>query len=141
MRPRSLVALDTDAHGYEGYVIDISRGFLCGERATPEQLRNDLTSKRRTLDVCKALANPTRLQIMGWLRDPAEHFATQTDPIEQVGVCVKQIQEKAGISQSTASQFMAVLQRAGLVESTGSASGPTTAATKRGSPSCPSCSD
>lgn len=70
------------------------------------------------LEVCKALANPTRLQIMGWLRDPTEYFAPQADPIEQVGVCVKQIQEKAGISQSTASQFMAVLQRAGLVEST-----------------------
>jgi DNA-binding transcriptional ArsR family regulator len=78
---------------------------------TPAQL-DDL------LEVCKALANPTRLQIMGWLRDPTEHFAPQTDPIEQVGVCVKQIQEKAGVSQSTASQFMAVLQRAGLVEST-----------------------
>ncbi|MHB8324472.1 MAG: ArsR/SmtB family transcription factor [Candidatus Dormibacteria bacterium] len=70
------------------------------------------------LEVCKALSNPTRLQIMGWLRHPTEHFAPQADPIEQVGVCVKQIQEKAGISQSTASQFMAVLQRAGLVEST-----------------------
>jgi DNA-binding transcriptional ArsR family regulator len=70
------------------------------------------------LEVCKALANPTRLQIMGWLREPAEHFAPQADPMEDVGVCVKQIQEKAGISQSTASQFMAVLQRARLVEST-----------------------
>lgn len=70
------------------------------------------------LEVCKALANPTRLQIMGWLRDPAEHFAPQADPMDKVGVCVKQIQQKAGISQSTASQFMAVLQRAGLVEST-----------------------
>jgi ArsR family transcriptional regulator len=70
------------------------------------------------LEVFKALANPTRLQIMSWLRDPTECFAPQADPIEQVGVCVKQIQEKAGISQSTASQFMAVLQRAGLVEST-----------------------
>ena len=69
------------------------------------------------LDVCKALSNPTRLQIMNWLRDPTEHFAPQADPIEQVGVCVKQIQEKAGISQSTASQFMLVLQRAGLVDS------------------------
>ncbi|PWW66837.1 ArsR family transcriptional regulator [Actinokineospora spheciospongiae] len=70
------------------------------------------------LEVCKALANPTRLQIMGWLRDPADHFAPQADPVEEVGVCVKQIQEKAGVSQSTASQFMSVLQRAGLVEST-----------------------
>ena len=31
---------------------------------------------------------------------------------------MKQIQEKAGVSQSTASQFMSTLQRAGLVEST-----------------------
>lgn len=70
------------------------------------------------LDVFKALSNPRRLQIMGWLRDPTEHFAEQADPIEEVGVCVKQIQEKAGVSQSTASEFMSVLQRAGLVEST-----------------------
>lgn len=70
------------------------------------------------VEVCKALANPTRLQIMGWLRDPSEHFAPQADPMDEVGVCVKQIQEKAGISQSTASQFMSVLQRAGLVQST-----------------------
>jgi ArsR family transcriptional regulator len=78
----------------------------------------DETQRVSLLEVCKALANPTRLQIMGWLRDPTEHFAPQADPMEEVGVCVKQIQEKAGISQSTASQFMTVLQRAGLVEST-----------------------
>jgi ArsR family transcriptional regulator len=78
----------------------------------------DETHADDLLEVCKALANPTRLQIMGWLRRPAEHFAPQADPMEKVGVCVKQIQEKAGISQSTASQFMSVLQRAGLVEST-----------------------
>ena len=70
------------------------------------------------LEVFKALANPTRLQIMSWLRDPAQHFAPQADPMDEVGVCVKQIQEKAGISQSTASQFMSVLQRAGLVQGT-----------------------
>ena len=69
------------------------------------------------LELCKALANPTRLRILGWLRDPTVHFEPQADAIEEVGVCVKQIQEKAGISQSTASQFMATLQRAGLVES------------------------
>ena len=70
------------------------------------------------LDVFKALANPKRLQIMVWLRDPEAHFSPQPDPMDEVGVCVKQIQEKAGISQSTASQFMSVLQRAGLVQST-----------------------
>ncbi len=76
------------------------------------------TGPEDLLELCKALANPTRLQIMGWLRDPAEHFAPQADPLDEAGVCVKRIQEKAGISQSTASQFMSVLQRAGLVQST-----------------------
>ena len=32
-----LVALDTDANGYEGYVIDVSRTFLCGRKPTTEQ--------------------------------------------------------------------------------------------------------
>jgi len=32
-----LVALDTDANGYEGYVIDVSRTFLCGSKPTIEQ--------------------------------------------------------------------------------------------------------
>lgn len=32
-----LVALDTDANGYEGYAIDVSRTFLCGSEPTTEQ--------------------------------------------------------------------------------------------------------
>jgi Xaa-Pro dipeptidase len=35
--PGDLVGIDTDANGYEGYVIDVSRTFLCGDTATPEQ--------------------------------------------------------------------------------------------------------
>jgi Xaa-Pro aminopeptidase len=35
--PGDLVGVDTDAHGYEGYVIDVSRTFLCGDRPSPEQ--------------------------------------------------------------------------------------------------------
>jgi Xaa-Pro aminopeptidase len=35
--PGDVVAVDTDANGYEGYVIDVSRTFLCGERPTSEQ--------------------------------------------------------------------------------------------------------
>jgi Xaa-Pro aminopeptidase len=35
--PGDLVGVDTDANGYEGYVIDVSRTFLCGEEASPEQ--------------------------------------------------------------------------------------------------------
>jgi Xaa-Pro dipeptidase len=35
--PGDLVAVDTDAYGYEGYVIDVCRTFLCGRRPTPSQ--------------------------------------------------------------------------------------------------------
>jgi ArsR family transcriptional regulator len=68
------------------------------------------------LDALKALANPTRLAIMRWLRDPDANFPPVDAPREH-GVCLKQIYERAGVSQSTASQFMAVLQRARLVRS------------------------
>ena len=35
--PGDLVGVDTDANGFEGYVIDVSRTFLCGDDALPEQ--------------------------------------------------------------------------------------------------------
>lgn len=66
--------------------------------------------------VFRALANPTRLSILAWLRDPSS-FPEQDVPAEESGVCLKHIQARAGLSQSTASQFMAVLERAGLVTS------------------------
>jgi len=66
--------------------------------------------------VFKALSNPTRLAILRWLREP-NSFPPQDQPADEVGVCAKHIQARAGISQSTASQFMAVLQRANLVTS------------------------
>jgi ArsR family transcriptional regulator len=69
------------------------------------------------VEICTALSNPMRLQIMGWLKEPARHFDPQPDPVDEVGVCLKQIQEKAGVSQSTASQYMQTLQRAGLITS------------------------
>jgi Xaa-Pro aminopeptidase len=37
VQPGDLVGVDTDAHGYEGYIIDVSRTFLCGDHPTPEQ--------------------------------------------------------------------------------------------------------
>lgn len=65
----------------------------------------------------KALGHPTRLAILGWLKEP-ESFPPQNRPAAEVGVCLKHIQARAGVSQSTASQFMATLQRAGLVTCT-----------------------
>lgn len=68
----------------------------------------------------KALANPVRLQIMDWLRDPHGEFA-QWEPIadrDDVGVCVSHLQAKSGLAQSTISSYMAILERADLVRST-----------------------
>lgn len=64
----------------------------------------------------KALANPARVRILGWLKDPGS-FPPQLEPAEEVGVCLKHIQERAGVSQSTASQYMSALQAADLVTS------------------------
>jgi DNA-binding transcriptional ArsR family regulator len=72
------------------------------------------------LEAFKALANPVRLQIMRWLRDPDGEFADY-EPIadrQVVGVCVSHIQAKSGLAQSTVSSYMTALERAGLVRST-----------------------
>jgi DNA-binding transcriptional ArsR family regulator len=65
----------------------------------------------------KALGHPTRLAILRWLKEP-ESFPPQDVSTSEVGVCLKHIQARAQVSQSTASQFMATLQRAGLVTCT-----------------------
>ncbi len=67
--------------------------------------------------VFQALSNPTRLAILKWLREPGT-FPPQDRPAEEVGVCLKHLQARAGVSQSTASQYLAILQRADLVTST-----------------------
>jgi DNA-binding transcriptional ArsR family regulator len=72
------------------------------------------------VEALKALANPARLQIMDWLRDPHGEFA-QWEPIadrDDVGVCVSHLQAKSGLAQSTISSYMAILERADLVRST-----------------------
>jgi DNA-binding transcriptional ArsR family regulator len=71
-------------------------------------------------EVFKALGNPARLEILGWLRDPDRHFA-EWEPIAdrlEYGVCVTHIQAKSGLAQSTTSAAMSLLERAGLVHST-----------------------
>ncbi|MEU5868095.1 MULTISPECIES: metalloregulator ArsR/SmtB family transcription factor [unclassified Nonomuraea] len=71
-------------------------------------------------DALRALANPTRLHLLSWLREPERHFSLEgaiADPVE-VGVCVTHIQAKVGLAQSTVSAYMSELQRAGLVRAT-----------------------
>lgn len=70
------------------------------------------------VEVFKALSNKTRLQILDWLKQPEANFPEQVDLGFAQGVCVGQIQKKAGLTQSTVSEYLSTLQRAGLVEST-----------------------
>ncbi|WP_447008294.1 ArsR/SmtB family transcription factor [Saccharothrix isguenensis] len=83
---------------------------------TPADLPPD--ASEQLLEAFKALANPVRLQVLHWLRDPERHFPVDPDTAEQVGVCVSHIQAKTGLAQSTVSAYMASLHRAGLVRAT-----------------------
>jgi DNA-binding transcriptional ArsR family regulator len=68
--------------------------------------------------VLKALANPRRLEVLGWLKEPRAHFPPQVDgDLVKDGVCGLFIAEKLGVSQPTASEHLRILVQAGLVRS------------------------
>ena len=60
VRPGDLVGIDTDMIGPEGYACDISRTFLCGDKATPAQkeaykVAHDFV--QGTIDLCRVGAS------------------------------------------------------------------------------------
>jgi DNA-binding transcriptional ArsR family regulator len=68
------------------------------------------------VELHKALANDTRMDIMRWMSDPEKNFRPHKDGKDfSDGVCVQVIQEKTGMSQSTVSHYLSILQRANLV--------------------------
>ena len=67
------------------------------------------------ITVFKALSNETRLNILKWLKEPSKYFTSQHCDVEKDGVCVGLIEKKAGLSQSTISQYLSLLQQAGLI--------------------------
>jgi DNA-binding transcriptional ArsR family regulator len=67
------------------------------------------------LEVFKALSNKTRLQILQWLKEPEFNFPGHKPYGYDNGICVGQIQVKAGLTQSTVSEYLSIMQRAGLV--------------------------
>lgn len=70
------------------------------------------------VDVAKALASPTRVAILEWLKAPDEHFMSRrAGDLGPAGVCASLIAEKAGIAAPTVSRHLEVLRRAGLLES------------------------
>lgn len=69
------------------------------------------------IEVFKALSNKSRLQMLAWLKEPEVNFPEQLPSGFEHGVCVGQIQAKAGLTQSTVSEYLCILQRAGFIES------------------------
>ena len=68
------------------------------------------------LAALKAIANPKRLAILGWLKDPRAHFPPQRDgDLVKDGVCGVFIAGKLGVSQPTAHVHLAMLTRTGLL--------------------------
>lgn len=62
-----------------------------------------------------ALNNPVRRNILEWLKDRSNFPAALPEHADLDGVCVAYIQEKAGLSQSTISSYMALLKQSGFV--------------------------
>ena len=71
------------------------------------------------LQIIKVIGNEKRFQILKWLKNPELNFPPHQE-VEDFsnGVCVGFIQKKSGLSQSTTSQYLAILEKAGLVIST-----------------------
>ena len=66
----------------------------------------------------KLLANPLRIAILSWLKQPDVAFANyhQLYPYEQYGVCASLIQDKAELSQPAISLCLKSLSELGVVE-------------------------
>jgi len=66
--------------------------------------------------VLKALANPRRLEVLAWLKDPRAFFPPQVyGDLVKDGVCGLFIAQRLGVSQPTASEHLRILVQAGLV--------------------------
>ena len=69
--------------------------------------------------ISAALANPSRLSILRWLKAPADHFPPQIHAdIDAVGVCGTFFADKLGVVPATASAHLRILVDAGLIGST-----------------------
>lgn len=63
VREGEMVVLDTDAHGYEGYLIDISRGFLCGDGSADAEQRDTYTAAH---EVVQGMTDEVRPGVTFW---------------------------------------------------------------------------
>lgn len=71
------------------------------------------------IELFKALSNEYRLQILIWLKDPKSYFVHESEvDMVKVGVCVGEIQRLLGLTQSTTSHYLTILQKADLLIAT-----------------------
>jgi DNA-binding transcriptional ArsR family regulator len=68
----------------------------------------------------KALSNETRINILIWLKNPRLHFPADElqDYDADLGVCVSDITKKSGLSASTTSDYLSILQKSGFIHAT-----------------------
>ncbi|KKN70133.1 hypothetical protein LCGC14_0433650 [marine sediment metagenome] len=67
-------------------------------------------------EIGKCLSNQTRVQIMDWLKNPEKNFK-QHESLRNFddGVCVTDIKDKSGLSQSTISTYLINMEKCGLL--------------------------
>jgi ArsR family transcriptional regulator len=71
------------------------------------------------IEINKVLSNQVRIDMLNWLKKPEENFPKQVNvPNFDDGVCVCHIQDKTGLSQSTVSHYLTMLQKANLLIAT-----------------------
>lgn len=66
------------------------------------------------VEILKALSHPKRVEFLEWMRRPEDHFCSQAHPLD-MGICANQFEKCCELSQSTVSQHLSVLEKAGLV--------------------------
>jgi ArsR family transcriptional regulator len=66
------------------------------------------------MEILKALAHPTRVEFLEWMKEPDRHFCDQAHPLD-MGICANQFEKRCGLSQSTVSAHLSTLEKAGLV--------------------------
>jgi ArsR family transcriptional regulator len=74
------------------------------------------------MDIIKintSLSNQARYDILRWLKNPEENFPPHTEVLGfEQGVCVTFIKDKSGLSQSTISHYLSMMENAQLVIAT-----------------------
>ena len=68
------------------------------------------------VEIFKALANNKRLEILNLLKEPEKYFLNDDCQIKNGGVCIKSIEQRVNLSQSTVSHYVNILYKVKLIE-------------------------